>query len=597
MVVVPGMVVVVVDVDVEVVVVGIVVVVVVDVDVVVVDAVVVVVDDELDVVPDSGFGENSAVNVVVDRPGARGNGALRLSNVAPVHVGLGSGVAGMPNVLSTTFPMPVAVEYGVPVAAPLVPVVRCSDSGPTGQSVPRNGVPPAGSARCAINPPLMVIKPVPGSRFPVQSEVGSIVTTAGMTDATVMLNGAKVRFACNKLIAPSAAIVPVPVPLMPSMTTGVVPLSASDPTQPAGGLTAGHPNCTEIAPGFETAANADCVATNAPAANTAAPIATANTRMRLRRPIVPPPAPAFATRAHFDLCAGNGQYASFSKPPEWSLSRALAPRCTSVALPSATVTTRIRREPPAFRTVAVRETTRLGPRLMRIGLGGSAMAGFALPEPAASVRLLLPSPGANELVMPRWNGNEFLLADGTRPVIRTLTPRRFDEETRELDVEIVLHGAGVASRWAEQAQPGDAVAVSGPGRGYTVDASAPAFVLAGDETAIPAIAQLLEMLPVGPTIDVHIEVANAAARIALPEHPCATVVWHDAIAGAPPGEALVNAIRTVALPDDARVWAAGEAAAMQRIRRHLFDERGVARAQTTIRGYWKVGRGGDSDDD
>jgi NADPH-dependent ferric siderophore reductase len=233
---------------------------------------------------------------------------------------------------------------------------------------------------------------------------------------------------------------------------------------------------------------------------------------------------------------------------------------------------------------------------MRIRLGGSALAGFALPEPAASVRLLLPSPGSNELVMPAWNGNEFLLADGTRPAIRTLTPRRFDDASLELDVEIVLHGTGIASEWAAHAQPADIVAISGPGRGYTIDASASAFVLAGDETAVPAIAQLLETISAGATIEVHIEIAATDARIALPEHRGATVVWHDATTGDPPGGALVNAIRSAVIPDGARVWAAGEAAAMQRIRRHLFDERGIARAHTTIRGYWKVGRGGDVDE-
>src|SRR5206468_1204015 len=108
----------------------------------------------------------------------------------------------------------------------------------------------------------------------------------------------------------------------------------------------------------------------------------------------------------------------------------------------------------------VRETQHVSPRLMRMTLGGSEFAGFALAEPAASVRLLLPAPDSNGLIMPTWNGNEFLLADGRRPAIRTLTPRRFREDRLELDVEIVLHGTGVASRWAERAQPGDAVAVS-----------------------------------------------------------------------------------------------------------------------------------------
>jgi NADPH-dependent ferric siderophore reductase len=36
---------------------------------------------------------------------------------------------------------------------------------------------------------------------------------------------------------------------------------------------------------------------------------------------------------------------------------------------------------------------------------------------------------------------------------------------------------------------------------------------------------------------------------------------------------------------------------MQRTRRHLFDERGIPRAHTAVRGYWKHGRRGDAGDD
>jgi NADPH-dependent ferric siderophore reductase len=31
---------------------------------------------------------------------------------------------------------------------------------------------------------------------------------------------------------------------------------------------------------------------------------------------------------------------------------------------------------------------------------------------------------------------------------------------------------------------------------------------------------------------------------------------------------------------------------VQRIRKHLFDERGIDRARCTVRGYWKQGREG-----
>lgn len=257
----------------------------------------------------------------------------------------------------------------------------------------------------------------------------------------------------------------------------------------------------------------------------------------------------------------------------------------------------VRREPPRFRHVTVRRVAPVSPRLVRVTLAGDELDGFALDLPAASVRLLLPSPGAPELVTPTWNGNEFLLPDGSRPTIRTFTPRRVDSQALELDVEIVVHGNGAASQWASDISPGDHAAISGPGRGYTIDRAAPVFVLAGDETAIPAISQLLELLPTETPVVVHVEVAHPDARLELPDHPRADVTWHDLPDGAPPGDTLVEAMRRADIDAHARVWAAGEAAAVQRIRRNLFKDRGMARSQAVVRGYWKHGRGGDTDDD
>ena len=234
--------------------------------------------------------------------------------------------------------------------------------------------------------------------------------------------------------------------------------------------------------------------------------------------------------------------------------------------------------------------------MTRVTLSGPELEGMTVNEPAASVRLLLPSAGESDLVMPAWNGNEFLRADGGRPAIRTFTPRRVDAANLELDLEIVVHDAGVASKWAAAAEPGRRAALSGPGRGYTINRDAPAFLLGGDETAIPAISQLLESLPAEASVHVCIEVATPDARLALPEHPQATVEWCDLPAGSLPGDALVAAVQAADLDPDARVWVAGEAAAVQRIRRYLFEAREMPRAQTSVRGYWKHGRAGDADD-
>jgi len=258
-------------------------------------------------------------------------------------------------------------------------------------------------------------------------------------------------------------------------------------------------------------------------------------------------------------------------------------------------TVRARREPPLFRRVAVRRVEHLSPHLVRATLAGPDLAGLSVERPAASVRLLLPSPGRQELVIPSWNGNEFLLPDGRRPTIRTFTPRRVDPEAPELDVEIVIHGNGVASEWAEAAEPGDPVAISGPGRGYAINRDAPTFLLAGDETAIPAISQLLEALPAETPVQVHIEIAHPDARLALPHHPCATVEWCDLPPGASSGHALVATVGAADVVPGTQVWVAGEASAMQRIRRHLFEDRRLPRAQASVRGYWKHGRSGDVD--
>lgn len=227
--------------------------------------------------------------------------------------------------------------------------------------------------------------------------------------------------------------------------------------------------------------------------------------------------------------------------------------------------------------------------MLRIVLGGDELDGFAIESPASSVRLLLPPDGLDEIVMPTWTGNQFELPGGERAPIRTFTPRYHDDERRELTLDFVLHERGAASDWARRVQVGDEVAISGPGRSEELDQDARSFLLAGDESALPAIGQLLEAIPHDRTVAVHVEIRVPDARIELPEHPNATATWHEASSGAPPGDAMVAAVTEHEVLPDA-VWVAGEAAAVQRVRKYLFDERGRARSSVTARGYWKHGR-------
>ncbi len=251
----------------------------------------------------------------------------------------------------------------------------------------------------------------------------------------------------------------------------------------------------------------------------------------------------------------------------------------------------LRREPPPLQPVAVTARKELSTRMLRFTFEGPGLRELAEADPAASVRLLVPSPGESELVIPTWNGNEFLLPGEERPALRTFTPLRVDRGAGRLDLEIVRHPGGAVSGWAETAEVGAEAAISGPGKGYAIEPGAESFILLGDETAIPAISDLLVALPEDVRVEVHVEAVVPEAEIPLPDHPGASVHWHVRADGAAPGAAIVEVARGLdGLATDTRLWAAGEAASMQAIRRHVFNELDIPRSQASIRGYWKPRR-------
>lgn len=246
-----------------------------------------------------------------------------------------------------------------------------------------------------------------------------------------------------------------------------------------------------------------------------------------------------------------------------------------------------RRAPQAFQVVEVVERVDLTPRMIRLTLEGDVFTTWTVTEPGASFRMVVPWSLSDSLELPEWNGNEFLLADGTRPALRTFTPLRL--AGNRMDVEIVRHpGGGAISQWAEEAEPGTVAAVSGTGAGYSIDPDATSFLVLGDETAIPAIGTLLGTLPDDVSVEVVIEVSGIEAETTLPVHPKTNVHWVEQTDR--PGWELVRHVeQRTAFTDTDRVWAAGEAAAMQGIRKHL-KSLGVERGNTHVRGYWKVPR-------
>lgn len=252
-----------------------------------------------------------------------------------------------------------------------------------------------------------------------------------------------------------------------------------------------------------------------------------------------------------------------------------------------------RREPPPFRRCEVVGVEPRNASMLRVTLAGSELVGLERGDPGSSVRVLLPRDDGS-FEVPTWHGNEFLWSDGVRARIRTLTPLAVRDAggSAELDVDVVLHDDAPLTRWASGAVTGTPAAVSGTGSGYEIDPSVGSYVLLGDESAVPAICTILAELPAGASANVLVEHRAAAEPVELPAHPGAVVTWSVLSGSAAPGDTLVAAAREVALEPGTRVWAAGEAAAVQRIRKLMFDERGVPRSHATIRGYWKAGREG-----
>lgn len=192
-----------------------------------------------------------------------------------------------------------------------------------------------------------------------------------------------------------------------------------------------------------------------------------------------------------------------------------------------------------------------------------------------------------------WYQRYLAMPDDVRPVMRTLTVRRHRAQTGEVDVDFVLHGdGGPASRWAARAQPGDHVGMlAAPGL-YLPPGTAQWQLIAGDETALPAIGAIVESMPPTTRALVFVEVASGAAEQPLdtPEGVQLRWVYRGAIA-AGRGNALLDAVRGATFPEGPPyAWIAGEARAVRMLRRHLVNDRGIDKAAITFTGYWRLGK-------
>ncbi|WP_236240796.1 siderophore-interacting protein [Streptomyces sp. CC228A] len=261
--------------------------------------------------------------------------------------------------------------------------------------------------------------------------------------------------------------------------------------------------------------------------------------------------------------------------------------------------------PFRFFPLAVVSTRRLGPSLVRVtftGAGDEDLEDFASGGRDQSLSLFLPHPGQPEPVLPPVVDGDLYgalgawraMPDDVRAVMRSYTVRQQRRDPNEIDIDFAVHeDGGPACRWAQQAAPGDRVAVLGPvvaentGVRFHLPQDADEVLLWGDETALPAASAILESLPAGLRVQAWFDVPHAADRLELPTAADAAVTWLVRDEGAP---AAVDAVRAAEVAGTAPyVWIAGESGAVKALRRHFVNERQFDRRRVTFVGYWRQG--------
>jgi NADPH-dependent ferric siderophore reductase len=243
------------------------------------------------------------------------------------------------------------------------------------------------------------------------------------------------------------------------------------------------------------------------------------------------------------------------------------------------------------RLLQVRQIIDITPSLRRITLHSDELADYPDAQGGAHIKLMFAQPGQAHPVLPELTERGPRWADpASKPVMRTFTLRALRRERGELDVEFALHGGtGPAARFIEQVKPGDWLGLSAPGGPQPMLPPARRYYLAGDLTALPAIAALVSQLPADATGAIAVLVPTAAdiQPFALP----AGIAIHWEVGGREQHGALQQWFCLQASDaSDSHFWLAGEQDLVLPLRRHVRRTLGADRAHVYAVPYWRAGR-------
>ncbi|MGP7961447.1 siderophore-interacting protein [Sanguibacter sp. A247] len=243
---------------------------------------------------------------------------------------------------------------------------------------------------------------------------------------------------------------------------------------------------------------------------------------------------------------------------------------------SVTATPRRVRTASAYRAfdVAVARVVRLSPSFVRVTFVGDDLADLGRAGLDQRLKLALPAPDGTPARREDFDGDDWFARWREAPAserspMRTYTVRaiRGAGTATELDIDMVLHGtgpaAGPASRWAAALSPGATAVISGPNARWQGDAvglewappiGARRVVLAGDETAAPAIAAICESLAPGTDAEAYIEIPVPQDALDLTLPAGVRLTWLPRVPGLP-ADVVVGPAGEVTLPGGTRVAA------------------------------------------
>lgn len=237
------------------------------------------------------------------------------------------------------------------------------------------------------------------------------------------------------------------------------------------------------------------------------------------------------------------------------------------------------------------------PGMVRVTLGGAGLRDFKSTGVGDEyIRFFFPDPESGELVLPDVDEKGFWKwPEGKKPAhcecytIRAVRQAVADPEASvEIDVDFVIHEHGRASEWAQQAVPGQAIALREPYGIYEAPADADWQLFVCDATGLPALGRLLENLPAGTEARAIVEVPDASHEQHFETRAELRLVYlHGTGNGIAPSR-LEAAVRGVSVPEGRTpyVWVAAESRAVRPIRKYLRHELGWHVSRYSVTGYW-----------